>query len=143
VFVNLLVNAAHAIAPGAVEANQIRVTARAVDDGVAIEVADTGVGISAANLERIFDPFFTTKPVGIGTGLGLSICHSIVTAFGGELTVQSEEGKGSTFCVTLPSAARAAEAGLARAEASTVPATARILVVDETAVAKGIRRVLA
>jgi signal transduction histidine kinase len=144
VFVNLLVNAAQAIEPGAVDANQIRVTVLKRDDDVAIEIADTGVGIPAANLERIFDPFFTTKPVGVGTGLGLSICHSIVTAFGGDLTVESEEGKGSTFRVTLPSAARA-ESGPHRTRAATPrPAEpARILVVDgEPTVAKAIRRVL-
>jgi signal transduction histidine kinase len=147
VFVNLLVNAAQAIEPGAHEQNQIRVVVRKVggrSDGgedVAIEISDTGVGIPAANLERIFDPFFTTKPVGVGTGLGLSICHSIVTAFGGDLTVESEEGKGSTFRVTLPSAARG-EVDRARASAARAPEPARILVVDEPTVAKAIRRVL-
>lgn len=145
VFVNLLVNAAQAIEPGAHERNQISVVVRKVADGdgddVAIEISDTGVGIPAANLERIFDPFFTTKPVGVGTGLGLSICHSIVTAFGGDLTVSSEEGKGSTFRVTLPSAARS-EVDLARASATRAPEPARILVVDEPTVAKAIRRVL-
>jgi len=141
VFVNLLVNAAQAIEPGAVERNQIRVTVRRLDDDVAVEITDTGAGIPAANLDRIFDPFFTTKPVGVGTGLGLSICHSIVTAFGGDLTVESEEGKGSTFRVTLPSAATV-ESG-ARSPALRLPTPARILVVDaEPAVAKAIRRVL-
>jgi signal transduction histidine kinase len=140
VFVNLLVNAAQSIAPGAVDANQIRVTVRAVGDDVAVEIADTGVGIPAANLDRIFDPFFTTKPVGVGTGLGLSICHSIITAFGGDLTVESEEGKGSTFRVLLPSTGRG-EGG--RAPALQLPEPARILVVDaEPTVAKAIRRVL-
>jgi signal transduction histidine kinase len=142
VFVNLLVNAAHAIPPGAADAHQIRVTVRAVDEGVAVEISDTGVGIPAANLDRIFDPFFTTKPVGVGTGLGLSICHSIVTAFGGELTVESAEGKGSTFRVTLPSAARFADSGPMRVAPLNLPDSARVLVVDEAAVAKGIRRIL-
>jgi signal transduction histidine kinase len=143
VFVNLLVNAAQAIEPGAHEKNQISVVVRRAGGGedVAIEISDTGVGIAAANLERIFDPFFTTKPVGVGTGLGLSICHSIVTAFGGDLTVESEEGKGSTFRVTLPSAARS-EVDLVRAAAARAPEPARILVVDEPTVAKAIRRVL-
>jgi signal transduction histidine kinase len=143
VFVNLLVNAAQSIEPGALEKNQISVVVRKVGGGqdVAIEISDTGVGIPAANLERIFDPFFTTKPVGVGTGLGLSICHSIVTAFGGDLTVESEEGKGSTFRVTLPSAARN-EVDLARASAARATEPAHILVVDDPAVAKAIRRVL-
>ncbi|HSZ83778.1 MAG TPA: ATP-binding protein [Polyangia bacterium] len=140
VFVNLLVNAAQAIAPGAVEQNQIRVAVRTLGDDVAVEISDTGIGIPAANLERIFDPFFTTKPVGVGTGLGLSICHSIVTAFGGDLTVESEEGKGSTFRVLLPSTGRG-DSG--RAPALQLPQPARILVVDaEPTVAKAIRRVL-
>ncbi|HTA21525.1 MAG TPA: ATP-binding protein, partial [Polyangia bacterium] len=141
VFVNLLVNAAQAIAPGAVDGNQIRVVVRTIGDDVAVEITDTGVGIPAANLERIFDPFFTTKPVGVGTGLGLSICHSIITAFGGDLTVESEEGKGSTFRVLLPSTGRG-EGG--RAPTLQLPEPARILVVDaEPTVAKAIRRVLA
>jgi CheY-like chemotaxis protein len=100
------------------------------------------VGIPAANLDRIFDPFFTTKPVGVGTGLGLSICHSIVTAFGGDLTVESAEGKGSTFRVMLPSAARGADSGPMRVAPLRLPDSARILIVDEPAVAKGLRRVL-
>jgi two-component system cell cycle sensor histidine kinase/response regulator CckA len=140
VFVNLFVNAAQAIPPDAIETNEIRVAVRALDDMVAVEISDTGVGIPAANLERIFDPFFTTKPVGVGTGLGLSICHSIITAFGGDLTVESEEGKGSTFRVTLPSAARVAESAPTR---SPERAAARILVVDpEPSVAKAVRRLL-
>jgi signal transduction histidine kinase len=114
VFVNLLTNAAQSIEPGAVDRNQIRVTVRAQDGEVIVEIADTGAGIPTAHLDRIFDPFFTTKPVGVGTGLGLSICHSIVTAFGGDLTVASDEGKGSTFRVTLPSAGPSPAAAFAR-----------------------------
>jgi two-component system, NtrC family, sensor kinase len=143
VFVNLLINAAHAIPPGRPQDNQIRVAVRAQGDSVLVEVSDTGVGIPQINLERIFDPFFTTKPVGVGTGLGLSICHSIVTAFGGELTVESEEGKGSRFRVGLPSAGRSAEAQDPRAPALRLPDVARILLVDaEPAIAKAMRRVL-
>jgi two-component system, NtrC family, sensor kinase len=144
VFVNLLINAAHAIPPGATGNHQIRVTVHAIDDHVAVDISDTGVGIPPTNLERIFDPFFTTKPVGVGTGLGLSICHSIVTAFGGELTVESEEGKGSTFRVSLPSAGHGRGTDVAtQPPALQAPQAGRILVVDaEPAVAKAIRRVL-
>jgi two-component system NtrC family sensor kinase len=103
VFLNLLLNAAQAIAPGDVEANQVHVVARAGPPGrVVVEVSDTGCGISPEHRERIFDPFFTTKPLGVGTGLGLAVCHGIVTSLGGTLTVDSEPGRGSTFRVTLP-----------------------------------------
>ena len=143
VFVNLLMNAAHAIPPGAVEANEIRVTTRAVGEDVVVEVSDTGVGIAAANLDLIFDPFFTTKPVGLGTGLGLSICHSIVTAFGGEIAVESEEGKGSTFRVSLPSTRNTAEPSPTRVSVMHVPNAARLLIVDaDPAVARAVRRAL-
>jgi signal transduction histidine kinase len=144
VFVNLLVNAAQATAPDAPPAaNRITVTARGADDMVVVEISDTGVGIPAANLERIFDPFFTTKPVGVGTGLGLSICHSIVTAFGGDLTVESEEGKGSTFRVTLPSAARVADFTAGRGPGADLPSAARILVVEpDPSITKAVRRLL-
>ena len=67
-----------------------------------IIVRDTGVGISEENLKKIFDPFFTTKPPGKGTGLGLSICHGIIQKLGGEISVESRLGVGTTFTVTLP-----------------------------------------
>jgi two-component system, cell cycle sensor histidine kinase and response regulator CckA len=143
VFVNLLINAAHAIEPGALERNEIRVAVRAAGDDVVVEISDTGAGIAPANLERIFDPFFTTKPVGVGTGLGLSICHSIVTAFGGELAVESEQGKGSTFRVTLPVARAGADSGPTRVPVLHVSDAARLLIVDaDPAVAKAARRAL-
>jgi PAS domain S-box-containing protein len=103
VFVNLLVNAAHAIAPGQMNNNEVRVSARANDRGWAeIEVADTGSGIPVEIRGRIFDPFFTTKPTGMGSGLGLSVCVGIVKSFGGEIVVESEIGRGSAFRVLLP-----------------------------------------
>ncbi|WP_342378722.1 ATP-binding protein [Myxococcus stipitatus] len=104
VFLNLLLNAAQAIVPGQVEVNEVRVVASEAMPGrvVAVEVRDTGCGISPEHRERIFDPFFTTKPLGVGTGLGLAVCHGIVTSLGGTLTVESAPGQGSTFRVTLP-----------------------------------------
>jgi C4-dicarboxylate-specific signal transduction histidine kinase len=103
VLLNLLINAAHAIEPGQVERNEIRVTAREREPGrVTLEVSDTGCGIPPENLSRIFEPFFTTKEVGVGTGLGLWVCHGIVTSLGGELTVESTVGRGTTFRITLP-----------------------------------------
>jgi signal transduction histidine kinase len=102
VFLNLLINAAQAIAPGKPDQNEVRLVLREAGERVIIEVRDTGSGMSPEVRARIFDPFFTTKPVGEGTGLGLSICHGIITGFGGEITVESEEGRGSTFRVSLP-----------------------------------------
>jgi len=67
---------------------------------VQIQVRDMGSGIPAERLERIFEPLYTTKPG--GTGLGLCIVHEIVTAHGGQITVQSAEGQGTTFRITLP-----------------------------------------
>ena len=98
VFMNLLVNAAQAIA----EHGQITISTRAVGDQAQITIADTGQGIAADILPKVFDPFFTTKPVGKGIGLGLSVSYGIVRDHGGEITVASEPGQGSTFTVRLP-----------------------------------------
>jgi len=74
---------------------------------VRISVADTGVGIAPAHLERIFDPFFTTKKVGEGTGLGLSLVHGIVADLGGAIDVRSSIGAGTCFEIWLPVAGEA------------------------------------
>jgi signal transduction histidine kinase len=71
-------------------------------EGVSVEIADTGHGIKPEVLERIFEPFFTTKPVGQGTGLGLAVTYGIVQQHGGSIEVESEEGKGTKFIITLP-----------------------------------------
>ncbi|WP_304608627.1 sensor histidine kinase [Hyalangium versicolor] len=105
VFLNLLINAAQAIPEGDAEQNEIRVMARQENPQlVVVEIRDTGCGIPPENLDRIFDPFFTTKPVGEGTGLGLSLVHSILTALGATITVQSQPGQGTTFRLGLPAA---------------------------------------
>jgi signal transduction histidine kinase len=103
VFLNLLINAAHAIPAGQVEYNEIRINAQVSAPGhVIVKVSDTGSGISPEHMKRIFDPFFTTKPQGMGSGLGLPVCHSIITAHGGEISVESEVGRGTTFQIILP-----------------------------------------
>ena len=102
VVLNLLVNAAQAIAPGAPEDNEVTLSTECQGGEVRIEVRDTGCGIPPADRARIFDPFFTTKPVGEGTGLGLSISYDIVRRLGGAIAVESERGRGSRFRVTLP-----------------------------------------
>jgi len=100
VFLNILDNAIDAIDKN----GTITVTTRSlVESGeVDITIADTGKGISKETLEKVFDPFFTTKKVGEGTGLGLTISYSIIEKLGGHITVQSEEGKGTAFHITLP-----------------------------------------
>ena len=111
VFLNLLVNAAQSMPEGEAAKNSIKVSTSLDPSGrVAVEIADTGSGMSPEIQSRIFDPFFSTKPAGVGTGLGLSICHGIVASMGGEITVKSELGKGSVFRVLLPVAASASTA---------------------------------
>jgi PAS domain S-box-containing protein len=105
--VNLLLNAIDAIPPGAPLANEIRISTSTDEAGSAVlEIQDSGSGIPATHLGRIFEPFFTTKPVGQGTGLGLPIARSLVTGMGGEITVASEEGHGTTFRLAFPALRR-------------------------------------
>ncbi|MBA3036375.1 MAG: GHKL domain-containing protein [Desulfobacterium sp.] len=73
-----------------------------ISKGVEISINDTGSGIAPENLGKIFEPFFTTKSVGKGTGLGLSISYSIIKSLGGDISVQSELGKGTEFKIILP-----------------------------------------
>lgn len=103
VLVNLVTNAAKAMPRG--RKGEIVVRLGPGGSGMArLEVIDNGVGMAPNVIERIFDPFFTTRSAGEGTGLGLPIIHSIVTAHGGTIAVESEVGKGSTFRVELPAA---------------------------------------
>lgn len=102
-FLNLILNAAHAIPEGNVQDNEIIVRTRPVPpDRAAIEIHDTGLGIPEAMQSRVFEPFFTTKSPGAGTGLGLSICHHIVTSLGGHIELEAREPRGTCFRVVLP-----------------------------------------
>jgi signal transduction histidine kinase/CheY-like chemotaxis protein len=130
VFANLIVNAAHALPEDQAADNVVRLRTYLAGDGrVAIEVSDTGRGISPEHLPRLFEPFFTTKAPGHGTGLGLWVCHEIVKELDGEIVVESQIGKGSTFRVLLP-------VGIAKTTEGPIapplpPPRARILVVDD------------
>jgi two-component system NtrC family sensor kinase len=98
VFMNLLVNAGQSID----QRGTITIRTAAADDGVWVEIEDSGGGIAAENIGKIFDPFFTTKPLGSGTGLGLSLSYGIAQKHGGRIEVSSTLGQGSRFRVWLP-----------------------------------------
>ena len=98
VFMNLLVNAAHAIE----ERGTITIRTGQEGDNVWVSVKDTGQGMDAMTQQKIFDPFFTTKGIGKGTGLGLSLSYNIIQKHNGSIHVESEPGKGTTFCIQLP-----------------------------------------
>lgn len=98
--VNLVQNGVDATSPG----GKVKINAHLSERGDAanIEVSDNGCGIPAQHLGELFTPFFTTKEMGKGTGLGLAIAYGIVKMHSGDISAESEEGKGSTFCVRLP-----------------------------------------
>lgn len=100
VFMNLFVNAAHAIG----DFGRVDVESELRDSLVRITVKDTGRGIAPEHLKKLFTPFFTTKPIGTGTGLGLSVSLGIINNHGGHIEVESTLGKGTTFVIYLPMA---------------------------------------
>jgi len=104
VFTNLIINAMHASEPNSVICITSRYHQALGEFGGTVElnVVDSGHGIAQENIKKIFEPFFTTKEVGKGTGLGLSVSYGIVKEHGGEITVKSEVGQGTTFTVILP-----------------------------------------
>ena len=167
VFINLLVNAAHAIPEGHSDHNRVTVRTRSDARGNAvIEIEDTGQGMTPEIQARVFDPFFTTKDVGEGTGLGLSICHGIISGLGGQIAIESPpEHRGETDArnagddavatkpaggtlvrVVLPAYASAAVTLAAVSAAPAPQANARrhrvLLVDDEPLVAQTMERLL-
>jgi len=133
VFLNLVMNAAQAIPVGHADAHEICVSTSIGANGrVVVEFRDTGGGISPEIRGRLFMPFVTTKPPGVGAGLGLSICHRIVTALGGEITVESQVGLGSKFRVHIPASCRQAIAIVpAESEPMAPVRPGRVLIVDD------------
>ena len=104
VLMNLIMNAKHAV--GKSGAIRLSTAYNRSNRQVTIKIADTGYGIEKKNISRIFDPFFTTKSTGEGTGLGLSVSYGIIKNHGGNISVESEPGKGTTFTVVLTAASR-------------------------------------
>jgi CheY-like chemotaxis protein len=145
VILNLLTNAAHAIPEGSPDAHEITIRTSVEDDQVVIEVTDDGSGIAPELQARVFEPFFSTKPVGKGMGLGLSISRDMVSAFGGSISLRSDLGKGTTFRVTLPSAAPSAAETGSDGASGPAPSTLcrRVLVIDDEAmIANLVRQML-
>ena len=102
VFMNLLINAMDACASFNLDSDSIVVTSELDGDRIHVCVEDHGSGMSAEVLEHVTETFYTTKAVGEGTGLGLSLCETIVNDHGGELRIESEQGKGTRVHVFLP-----------------------------------------
>jgi len=136
VFLNLVVNAAQAIAEGNPSTNEIRIATRLDGNRVRIDITDSGHGMTEETRARLFTPFFTTKPAGVGTGLGLAICQRLIAAAGGTIEVASTLGRGTTFSVFLPpvTAAAASTERIPIAPPPADPATrrrGRILAIDD------------
>ncbi len=107
VILNLFNNAFYAVnerfkAKGIGYEPTVIVSTKKIDDKIEIKVKDNGIGIDPKVLNKIFQPFFTTKPAGQGTGLGLSLSYDIIKVHGGEIRVETKEGEGSDFIITLP-----------------------------------------
>jgi signal transduction histidine kinase/ActR/RegA family two-component response regulator len=110
---------------------------------VRFAVSDTGTGMSEDTRRSVFEPFFTTKEVGRGTGLGLAVAHGIVTQHGGQIDVESELGKGSTFTVFLPHARSVPHPATTSAPRLTTMSLGHetvLVVEDEPAVRRAVQR---
>jgi signal transduction histidine kinase len=154
VIMNLAVNSRDAMPDGgtlAIETAAVELGKDFADSHVGVEagpyvmltVRDTGTGMDAATRTRVFEPFFTTKDKGKGTGLGLSIVYGIIKQNGGEIVVQSEPGKGTTFQIYLPAVLAAAEAMIhPSAEVAAQPATETILLVEDDPQVRNLTRTM-
>jgi signal transduction histidine kinase len=105
VFLNIVLNAEQAMTE-AHGGGKLRIKTRQIEDCIRVSFTDDGLGIPAEHLNKLFDPFFTTRWEKGGTGLGLSACHSIVTEHGGKINAKSQPGKGATFIIEFPLAAK-------------------------------------
>jgi signal transduction histidine kinase len=144
VFLNLLLNAVHAIAPGDSGQQTIRLAISGRGDQTEVVIADSGCGMAPEVLARAVDPFFTTKPIGVGTGIGLSVCTNVTRAMGGKLRIESEVGRGTTVTLNLPrQELTTSPHGPAQPGPVTGRAALRVLVIDDDPlVARALGRLL-
>jgi PAS domain S-box-containing protein len=102
VFVNLITNAIYAVNEKKTDRGRIELKTSRAGPNMEIIISDNGTGIPKADQKKIFELFYTTKPAGKGTGLGIPICRNIIKKLGGEISVESQEGTGTTFTVLIP-----------------------------------------
>jgi signal transduction histidine kinase len=121
---NISANARDAMSPGGCFHISAKSRTHRAVKGIELSLSDDGHGMSEEVLQRVFEPFFTTKPVGSGTGLGLAVVRDVINAGGGEVTVESIEGQGTTFRLWLP---QVAEANRPEADCQAV----RVLLVED------------
>ncbi len=98
VLMSILINASQAIE----EKGEITVKTEQISNTIHASISDIGVGIKSENIEKVFEPFYTTREIGKGKGLGLSICYEIIKKYEGQILVESEYGKGTTFTIIIP-----------------------------------------
>ncbi|HDZ23056.1 MAG TPA: HAMP domain-containing histidine kinase, partial [Desulfobacteraceae bacterium] len=102
VFVNLITNAIYAVKEKGTDQGRIDLKTSRAGPNMEIMISDNGTGIPEEAQKKIFDLFYTTKPSGKGTGLGIPICRNIIKKLGGEISVESQEGRGTTFNISIP-----------------------------------------
>jgi PAS domain S-box-containing protein len=147
VIYNLVMNADQSMPEGgmlSIRAENVRLDAEnsrslAAGDYVKITIVDSGIGISREHLSKIFDPYFTTKET--GSGLGLATSYMIIKKHGGDITVDSEQGRGSTFTIHLPASKQVAEEAN-RADSMLLPGRGRVLIMDDEAIIKDVAKMI-
>ena len=144
VIMNLVVNARDAMPTGGRLTIETSVTSSAVSDSptlACLAVSDTGQGVSDELKEKIFEPFFTTKGVGKGTGLGLAVVHGVVTQSGGQITIESSVGVGTTFRIVLPMAADSKANSVVEPTRFATRGTETVLLVEDDNAVRRITRI--
>ncbi|WP_226846717.1 sensor histidine kinase [Dehalogenimonas etheniformans] len=134
VFLNLIVNAEYAMKQNQGFKGVLTISTRKAADKMILSFSDNGCGMSRETIGKLFQPFFTTKNPGEGTGLGLSVSRSIILEHGGEITVESRPGSGSTFTIELPISAEPEVIEETDPDNSGIPVSnvkARVMVIDD------------